>query len=129
MKKKLFIIIGLLVVIAVGVKFYISNMFDEYDAYMETVHIETLSLDDIEDGTYLGESDAGGIIRVKVSVEVKNHTIEAINLIQHDNGRGDSADVIIGDIVEAQSLQVDTITGATNSSLIILEAVQNALSR
>jgi uncharacterized protein with FMN-binding domain len=53
--------------------------------------------------------------------------IQNIDLIKHFNGRGEKAEVIIPKVVEAQSLKVDVVSGATASSKAILKAVETAL--
>ncbi|TYB94365.1 MAG: FMN-binding protein, partial [Kosmotoga sp.] len=50
-----------------------------------------------------------------------------IELIEHNHGRGEAAEVIPEKVVEAQSLKVDIITSATYSSKVILKAIENAL--
>ena len=47
--------------------------------------------------------------------------------MQHDNGLGSSAESIVNDIIEKQSLDIDAIAGATVSSKCILKAVENAI--
>ena len=63
----------------------------------------------------------------KVSVTVKDNKITDITLLNHKNERGKPAEVIPEKVLKAQSLQVDTISGATNSSKVILKAIENAL--
>ena len=68
-------------------------------------------------------------IAAKVEVDIKDKKISNIKLLEHKNERGGKAEVIPERVVEAQSLKVDTISGATNSSKVILEAIQNALTK
>ena len=63
-----------------------------------------------------------------MKVFVKDHKIERIELVKHRNGKGAPAEAITGKVVEAQSLQVDAISGATYSSKVILQAIENALT-
>ncbi len=80
----------------------------------------------VADGIYRGE--AGTIaISVTVDVFVTDHLITRIDLLEHKNGQGDEAEFIIEDILLKQSLEVDTISSATYSSLMILKAVDAAL--
>lgn len=78
------------------------------------------------DGAYIGEYDAG-YIYAKVQVTVKSEKIDHIDLLEHRNEHGKPAEKIISSITEKQSLQVDAVSGATNSSKVIKAAVQNAL--
>ena len=50
-----------------------------------------------------------------------------IELLEHRTERGESALAIVDEILEAQSFDVDVVSGATNSSKKILKAVENAL--
>jgi len=124
------IIIGVLAVaLAVGGYFtvnYVSQV-NEYKKRIANISITTVDLSKIPDGSYIGSCDAI-MVAAKVQVDISNHTIKDIKLIHHKNERGKKAEVIVDEIKSAQSLKVDTITGATNSSKVILKAVQNALT-
>ncbi len=50
-----------------------------------------------------------------------------ITILQHDNGLGSTAESIVNDVVKEQSLDIDTVSGATVSSKCILKAVENAI--
>ena len=52
------------------------------------------------------------IVAAEVAVTVKDHKIANIVLLSHKNGRGKPAEVIPEKVLKAQSLQVDTISGA-----------------
>ncbi|MCR3921556.1 MAG: FMN-binding protein [Firmicutes bacterium] len=81
---------------------------------------------DIADGVYQGDTTAGAI-KVLLEVTVRDAKIVAINILEHDNGQGEAAESIVEEIIAKQSLQVDTISGATYSSTVILKAVEDAL--
>jgi uncharacterized protein with FMN-binding domain len=66
-------------------------------------------------------------VSAKVEVTVRNHEIVDIELIEHNHGRGEAAEVIPEKVVEAQSLKVDVITSATYSSKVTLKAIENAV--
>ncbi len=57
---------------------------------------------------------------------MKDHHITDIKL-DHRHGQGEAAEVITDHVIEAQSLQADTISGVTSSSKVILKAIENAL--
>ncbi|NBC30920.1 MAG: FMN-binding protein [Spirochaetes bacterium] len=84
-------------------------------------------LTSIEDGTYAGGYD-GGFTVVDLTVTVSDGAMEEIELLRHDNGRGEPAEAIIDDVLREQSLEVDTISGATISSKVILKSVERALT-
>lgn len=82
-----------------------------------------------KDGTYTGEAQGfGGPVDVEVIVE--NGMISEINITsaqKEDGAYLSMAEDIIPTILEAQSAEVDTISGATFSSTGIKEAVAQAL--
>lgn len=80
----------------------------------------------ISDGVYKGSYAAFPVI-VDVSVTVKNHEITDINIQKHQNGQGKEGESIVNSVMQKQSLQVDAVSGATYSSIVILKAVENAL--
>jgi len=49
-------------------------------------------------------------------------------IIEHFNGRGEKAEAIIPRVIEAQSLDVDVVSGATGSSKAILKAIEDAFA-
>ncbi|MDF2611572.1 MAG: uncharacterized protein K0R92_3046, partial [Lachnospiraceae bacterium] len=68
------------------------------------------------------------IVKASVQVTVLNHAITEVKILSHDNGKGKPAEAITNDIVVNNSLEVDTISGATYSSNVIRMAVYNALT-
>ncbi len=75
---------------------------------------------------YVGEYDVD-FIYAKVEVTVQNGEITNINILEHRHERGKTAEVITDRIVDEQKIDVDAISGATNSSIVIKKAVENAL--
>lgn len=123
------IIIATIVVALVGGSIFGTKYLlrvREYKKRVSNIRISNVDLSKVPDGSYTGSYDAL-LVGAKVQVEVAKHRIEDIKLIYHKNERGQRAEKIIDEITAAQSLQVDTITGATNSSKVILKAVENAL--
>lgn len=101
-----------------------------YSNYMKKiagVELSGIDLSNISDGNYRGSCDVG-YISAKVEVIVKEKKIEKVTLLEHVNERGKRAEGIVDKIVEQQSTQVDSVMGASNSSLVIKKAVENALT-
>ena len=121
--KKVVLIAVCIIVLVIG--FYGKQLLN-YKKTIKEIKIENVDLSTISDGKYTGSCDAS-YIAAEVSVTVKDHKIIDISLLKHKNERGKPAEVIPGKVVEAQSLKVDTISGATNSSKVILKAIENAL--
>ena len=126
-KKILIIIVAVIIVIGIGIAVMINSIYGSLAAYQNS-DFSGLDLAKVEDGTYTGSEDAN-IIKVTVEVTVKDHAITKINLLEHQNGQGKPAEVIVDDIVAANSLEVDAISGATHSSQVIKTAVYNALMK
>lgn len=99
-----------------------------YKQAIQQIAMQDVDLQTVEDGVYLGDCDAK-VIGAKVIVEVKAHKIVHITLIEHKQERGKKAEAIIDEVIKMQRLDVDTISGATNSSKVILKAIEDALTR
>lgn len=115
----LFLAIGHIVVYQVD--------FSQYKNSINSIEIENIDISSVPDGTYFGEYDAG-YIYARVEVDVANGQISNIHLLEHRNEHGKPAEQIVSDILEQQSLQVDAVSGATNSSKVIKKAVEYALT-
>jgi len=94
---------------------------------LQKIVINSPDLAKVADGTYQGKSKVGPV-RVTLDVTVENNAMLSIVLIQHFNGRGKKAETIIPQVIEAQTLDVDVVSGATGSSKAILKAIENALT-
>ena len=66
-------------------------------------------------------------IYAKVEVTVEDGEIVSINILEHRHERGKAAEAITNKIVDEQKIDVDAISGATNSSTVYKKAVENAL--
>ncbi len=93
---------------------------------VKNISVSMPDLSNVQDGNYIGEYSITPV-HVKVEVSVNNHQITDISILQHDNGLGSTAESIVNDIVEEQSLDIDAVSGATVSSKCILKAVENAI--
>ena len=70
-----------------------------------------------------------GYIYARVQVTVKSEKIEDISLLEHRTEKGRPAEVIVDKMVAEQTTKVDAVSGATNSSKVIMKAVENALEK
>lgn len=130
MKKKrtivLAVILGVILISVIAGTKIMANIEDNLNQLAET-KVENVDLNKIQDGTYDGSYKVFPIT-VKVEVIVRDQKISDIKLVEHDNGKGKPAEVILESVIRAQSLNVDTISGATYSSKVILKAIENALN-
>ena len=104
---------------------YLKNVADYKRAIGETTFDE-IDIADVSDGTYIGEYDVN-FIYAKVEVTVEDGEIVSINILEHRHERGKAAEKVIEKIIEEQKIDVDAVSGATNSSTVIKKAVENAL--
>ena len=83
-----------------------------------------------KDGTYYGSGTGfGGPL--KVMVEISGGKIASIEIVENSDGSSyiSKASALIGSIISSQSTNVDTVSGATYSSVGIIQAVRDALSQ
>jgi uncharacterized protein with FMN-binding domain len=95
---------------------------------IKKLEIGEVDLASVKDGSYEA-SQENDPITAKVQVDVKGGMIEAIRLIDHSHGPKKGADAIVEKVVASQSLKVDSISGATLSSKVVLKAIENALDK
>jgi uncharacterized protein with FMN-binding domain len=124
------VIVGVICVCVVtGVIFCGRYLYQtwKYKKIIADIVIEEPDLTAITDGIYHGSFDAI-LVAADVSVKVEDKKIANIVIDKHKNERGRKAEAITAEVISAQSLKVDTISGATNSSKVILKAIDNALN-
>ena len=126
-KKKIisFIILLLLLIGLICGAVYLKKVADYKRAVVETT-IGEIDIADVSDGIYIGEYDVN-FIYAKVEVTVEDGEIVSINILEHRHERGKAAETVIEKIIDEQKIDVDAISGATNSSTVIKKAVENAL--
>ena len=127
-KKKIISVIILLCLL-IGLIYgavYLKNVADYKRAIKETAFDE-IDIADVSDGIYIGEYDVN-FIYAKVEVTVEDGEIVSINILEHRHERGKAAEKVIEKIIEEQKIDVDAVSGATNSSTVIKKAVENALN-
>lgn len=90
---------------------------------------EPLNRARLNDGIYQGYFK-GGPNTALVEITIKNQEITDLVILNHDNLRGKKAEEpIVKAILEKQSPDVDAVAGATNSSHVIINAVQEAVNK
>lgn len=127
MKKVIRIAVILLCIVFIGVVGF--KTWSE-KLVKEAMELEDVAIDlsKVEDGTYEGHSELGPVI-VDVKVTVKKGKITEIEIVNHQNGLGQPANVIVDEMVDKNTYDVDAVSGATVSSEIIMNAVNNALQK
>lgn len=125
-KKAAAAIIAFAVLAAVIVLAAYLKQVADYKRAVSEIFIEEVHLSDIPDGVYIGECDVN-FIYAKVEVTVDSGEITNIRILEHKNERGQAAEAVIERIVSEQRIDVDAVSGATNSSTVLKKAVENAL--
>lgn len=130
MKKKIKVLlivaasVVILFVVLIAVMFGVMNKMNK-EVLDEQVNAE-IDMEQVADGTYTGSSD-GGLVKVEVEVEVKDHKIVNINLLKHECGTGKPAESMLEEMVKKNTDDVDYVSGATASSRTIRNAMNQAL--
>lgn len=125
-KKAAAAIIVLTILAATGMLTVYLNRVSNYKRSVREISIEEISLPTVPNGVYVGECDVD-MIYAKVEVAVHNGAIADIRILEHKNERGQAAEAVVERIVSEQRIDVDAVSGATNSSVVLKKAVENAL--
>ncbi|PKL23355.1 MAG: FMN-binding protein [Spirochaetae bacterium HGW-Spirochaetae-3] len=119
------------IVVALVALYAIGKMLPRFiDSRVPSLRASTkaFSVSAVQNGVYEGRAFLLPV-SVRVRATVSDGRIASIELLKHFNGQGKPAEAIVGDVIADQSLGVDVIAGATYSSLTILKAIENALSK
>ena len=93
--------------------------------------IEAINFSQLKDGTYVGQY-AGGMYQWRkneVEVVIESGKVISIRLLNRDDPKAENSDhsILFKRVMQAQSLEVDAISGATLTSNAYLKAVEIAL--
>jgi uncharacterized protein with FMN-binding domain len=121
------LVIVTLLIVAAFIGFGYLKTVEDYQEKVKTTSISGVNIAAVPNGVYYGEYDVD-FIYAKVKATVQDGTLTDVELIEHRTDRGKSAETIVSDMVAQQRVDVDAVSGATNSSTVIKKAVQNALS-
>lgn len=119
------VLCGILLLAALALGIYLWRVA-AYQRQVKALEIQGLDAEGVSDGVYTGSCDVD-FIKARVRVTVRDGKMTEIVLLEHKNGRGQTAESITNTILQAQRTDVDAISGATNSSRVIEKAVENAL--
>lgn len=90
--------------------------------------IATIDFNNIRDGIYIGNYE-GGMYKWRVNdvqVTVSEGKVKEIKLLK-ERFEFKDANKLYSNVIQAQSLQVDTVSGATLTSKAYLKSIENAL--
>lgn len=96
----------------------------------EKIQVENVDIARVSDGRYEACHELPPFLKACVAVIVRKSAVTSIEILKHECGRGRKAEnPIIEQVIGRQSLRVDTVSGATGSSKLILKAVEKALKK
>lgn len=126
MKRGLKILGIVILIFAVAIATLYVWMTIDQNSKISQLVFEEIDMSQVMDGTYTGAASTG-LVSVEARVTVAGNKITGIELLKHDNGKGGKAEVIINDMIQRNTYDVDGVSGATASSQTIKSAVCNAL--
>lgn len=92
-----------------------------------TLDVGAVDLNTVTDGEYIGICQ-NKILFAVVKVEVTNHQIIRIDILEHKKSYLEQARLFSDNVISAGSLEVDAVSGATFTSDTIRKAIENALT-
>jgi len=121
----LYIVVAI-VIIGVGGFIYATQGLSKYRKMV----INNVDLSKVENGVYQGEF-TGGRWKNKLEVTIKDHQITELGLLNASkvSGMADIGEKVFQQVKEKQSLQIDTVSGATVHTKAILKSIENALTQ
>lgn len=122
-----YLAIGILLLVSCLYGLRYNHRVTAYRKAIAGISISDVTIPAIPNGTYIGECNVD-LIYAKVQVTVQDGKIIDITLLKHKNGHGAAAEAIPDKIISEQRIDVDAISGATNSSKVIEKAIENALT-
>lgn len=118
------------IVLFLGILGHLSSNYWDFNRYQDKINniqVQDVDISQVTDGKYIGTCDTGYIF-AEVEVTVEKGRLSDIAITEHRNEKGKAAEKIVDSIITRQQVNVDTVSGATNSSLVIEKAVENALA-
>lgn len=125
--KKIFKFTLISVVVIIFITAVVSVMMTRGLNDIKTMVISEVNLNNIQDGTYIGNFD-GGRWSNQVEVIIKGQKITDIKIVKDIKFPMEViAEKIFDQVIEQQSTAVDVISGATVTSKAYLKSLENAL--
>jgi|GEM_PF-2203001 len=87
-----------------------------------------IELSEIEDGIYTGKAETS-FLHLELEIQVENHQIKDIKVLQNDGIDGEKARPIINEMIAQNKIVVPAIKGAERGSLVYVSCASTALAR
>lgn len=125
--KKAFLIVLIVLAVLIAACFGGITYLQKDMKTVEDLSIDQIDLSSIEDGTYVGTYVQGRFSNT-VEVVITNHAIVSISVLDTLTfEKEDVTQILIDQVIEEQSLEVDGIAGASLSVNAYLKAIEIAL--
>jgi uncharacterized protein with FMN-binding domain len=129
MMKRILKVFGIIFLAIIIIFICFTTYLNQGQKEVLNTKINDIDLSNISDGFYTG-GFKGYRWSNTVNVTVVNHKIVNITFVKGQQFRvKEVEDKLIGEVIDNQSLNVDTVTGATISSKAILKAIENAFNK
>jgi uncharacterized protein with FMN-binding domain len=116
---------SLMIVLLCTIAFFLSACLDRSTDNADKK--STIDFSTVPDGTHRGRFTYGAFNYIVDVVVADGQVTEIIAVQNKDNEPSEMAEGVFDKIIEAQSVDVDGISGATASSKALLKAVENAV--
>ena len=87
-----------------------------------------IELSEIEDGIYTGQAQTS-FLHLELEIQVENHKIKDIKVLQNDGLDGEKARPIIDEMIDQNKIVVPAIKGAERGSLVYISCASTALAQ
>lgn len=114
------LVLGVLVVI--GFNIFSNRVVNS----AQELTYQEIALESLSDGSYTGSYELMPV-SAEVDTLIEDGRIVDIKIVYHFNGLGSQAEVVVNEIITHQEIDVDTVSGATLSSIVIKKAVEDSL--
>ena len=122
----------LLVVLLIAYGVFVIAMGPQFaeQTRVRNMPINDIALSRVADGVYQGDFTYGKFTYM-LEVVVRDHVIEDIQILanREESKYAKKAEVVVERVLQAQSLEVDAVSGATTTSKALLKAMERALSK
>lgn len=127
-KNKILIVVIVCAILIGGAGIAVGNMLRAIKEEEKNLVNVPIELSQVQDGEYEGHSETT-LVKVDVKVTVQSGKIVNVEIVKHQCGKGEPANAIVDDMVKENTYEVDVVSGATMSSKVIMNAVNNALQK
>lgn len=121
--KKALLIVGIIIAVLVGT---MAIATFKGLRYVRLMSVNPIDLSKIADGVHAGSFKKGRFAYF-VEVAVKDGRIQAVKAADTKQAKSAIIEQILARLVQEQSVQVDTVSGASLTTKAVTKAVENAL--